>query len=761
MSVDGATCAEAAIITNGETAVVPCKASAGSVVRVGLPGTSTEPLILCEVRLLKTLPSSDPTFTEMAEVRGCSSGNWENEYDGPAACSVTCNRYTYFTVVSGADNNCACSNTCTNQRNGQYKAYHQPSATPEENKTIGTLQFSSKNCAECAASCASHLRCRSYECAPAGKGCRLNYGDPQAVRWESQLFCNKMQYGAPLGVAAATASKSVSQLIPSNMVDGNPSTRWSSGAKAASGTYTWIAFKLSTASTVGRVKVDWETAKASIVSFYGRPEGKTSYTVIRANYQVPFGLKGTNFYFDPVETFKTTHLKMEFVKEHGAGGYGTSIFDVQLFGLPERTRGGQGTTATQTTTTSATTTPTTTTTTTIFKEVWELPCPGRSADGGFMSRKQWEKSQGFVELQTIAIKQKLPGGLDGDFTDGLLLTEGFALYWTFDTDAETVSAALHCNHCAGWMAFGIPNKASGNAMGKMVASHAIIGACSDTGVNIAEYALTQYHISGVNRLSDDEQSLSETSCKKSQEGVTIYFKRPKRSGVFKIPVGEDTGDKLIWAVGESNTVGKHKTLEAIAVAGEGPGKGGVDAAESALLADLQRLETTASMGSLYWPVAAAGNAAVATAAIPTVTKPTANELNDITVEASPASPTFSSTSATTNFATTSSAAADGDGDTEEASGDGSTGSAGAIVGVVVGVVVLVIVVAGLAYVRMRQGSLAVSIWPRTPPQANGQQRAAPTTVNNPLYENNVSSSVGGSSMDVDIDSAVLIINDTM
>lgn len=228
-----------------------------------------------------------------------------------------------------------------------------------------------------------------------------------------------------------------------------------------------------------------------------------------------------------------------------------------------------------------------------------MPCPGRKEDGGWISRADYEATSAFLgrgkpQAGKGGGKLPLPGDLQDDFDHGLLLSEGYVLYYTLDPDTEVVSMALHCDLCEGWMAFGIPNKFKGNSAGSMVASHAIIGTtCDADGLDIAEYELSKYHISGVTKLAEDQQTITDTSCKVDESGKTFFFSRPKRSAAFKIPVEEDTGEKLIWAVGESNTLAKHATNADIAVAGDEQ----ADELAKALLA-LEISQQEASMGSL-------------------------------------------------------------------------------------------------------------------------------------------------------------------
>ena len=246
---------------------------------------------------------------------------------------------------------------------------------------------------------------------------------------------------------------------------------------------------------------------------------------------------------------------------------------------------------------------------------WEQPCPGRASDGTFMPRDDWElaNADALTDLNSgvqLSAREQAFASLESAFDSHLLLTEGYTVFWTLDVDTGIISMALYCTLCKGWLGLGFPMKDKGNANGAMVTSHAIIATeCPGDGPPvIGEYELTQYHISGVNKLAPDQQTLTELSCNVDSTGQTFFFKRSKRTEAFKIPVNEATGEKVIWAVGESTTLAQHRTLADIAIPSAGDEESEKADELSNALKDLELEQQQAGMGSVYWPVPAFLNA---------------------------------------------------------------------------------------------------------------------------------------------------------
>jgi hypothetical protein len=465
----------------------------------------------------------------------------------------------------------------------------------------------------------------------------------------------------PVAIESAQASQECHNSPVGLAIDGKGDTRWSS-CKRAAGTLSYIELTLAVPTAPASINVRFESARPTRVNVYGLAPGESEYRLMAADVPVP----ALDFIYtlDPATTFVLTTLKMESVAETHNGIYGTSIWEVNVYGAqdPETcielacagvgasvtkpcgvhqpagnrrvvcSEAGpptEGTTigevrlfgtpdlpeqATSTSTTTHTSTSTATTATTVFKPAWELPCPGRMPGGGWMSRVDYEASVGIVEAPFSGAKLVLPGGLQDAYDHGLLLSEGYVLYYTLDPDTEAIAMALHCDLCEGWMAFGIPNMFEGNRAGSMVSSHAIIGTtCNADGLDIAEYELSKYHISGVTKLADNLQTLTDTACTVDERGKTFYFTRPKRSAAYKIPVEEDTAERLIWAVGESDVLAKHATKRDVAVAGDER----ADELAAALLA-LEIQQQEASMGSLHWPVPVKAEIQLAAGAISTI-----------------------------------------------------------------------------------------------------------------------------------------------
>ena len=514
--VDNVKCAEDVQIESAATLVIPCKAAAGRVVKIAHTQQTTEPLSICEVRIVIDTPPS---------------------------------------VIKDAPGKCA----------------------------------------DCAVKCDSRVsagsKCGSYECG-AASWCHLNKAGPEVLRWPSQTFCTRLEKGEAISLKSATASKQCDGKHSASMaIDGQASSRWSS-CKTPANTKTWIEVELAKPSVVGWVEVTFETARAYTMNMYGKPVGKTEYKLLAKDVKVP----GTAFRFtlDPATRVSVTHFKMESLTEYNAGLYGTSIFEIKLskFGAlpkPETTQ----TTQAPTTTTAAATT--------AAKVVypWEKPCPGRAKDGSIISMAEYIKLGGVGNTAAGShadkLTDRLPGQLEALFKNGLLLAPGYAFYWTLDETTRNVKAALHCDDCEGWMAVGFPDTAGGNRKGSMVTSHAIIGTCADSAANIHEYKLTQYHVDGVKRLADKQQSLSGTACSVGASGRTLFFERPKWTAAYNIPIGDNTGEKLIWAVGVTNELTQHKTVQGIVIAGEGPDKGEIQASDS-------DRNVAAGMGSAWWPM---------------------------------------------------------------------------------------------------------------------------------------------------------------
>ena len=78
-------------------------------------------------RLAKIKSKTVVNYEEVVGSGGCGGNgeNWLNMYQGPRACSTLCKSKgkMAFTVVTGGDNNCKCSDKCTPENRGDFKGY--------------------------------------------------------------------------------------------------------------------------------------------------------------------------------------------------------------------------------------------------------------------------------------------------------------------------------------------------------------------------------------------------------------------------------------------------------------------------------------------------------------------------------------------------------------------------------------------------------------------------------------------------------------
>lgn len=486
----------------------------------------------------------------------------------------TCSAYSGPSSASNSDSGASAS--CR-------KGFYMDSSIQ---KSRGGGGVSYPNCEACGKACLDEDNCDSYECNPKTNMCQKDMSasfDTTGIA-AGYNVCVKRLIGAQIAFVAATAShNSQGNQAAEKAIDGDMSTRWSSnGRDKATVPLSFIILELSAPAKVGRVNIAWEFAKAKRLSFFGRKVGETEYTPIVENIACE-GFKGNNvwedFHFTSAESFEMTHLKMVSLEE--TTGYGTSPWEIRAYasgGIPDVTS-----------TTTTLTTATTVTTTTIFRQPWDQSCPGRwdgknrQSDDAFWNKDNpnWNKPK----------KVTLPGALEDQYDNAILITDGYAFYYNVDAEKNEFDAALHCNDCPGWMGIGFPDRSAGNSAGNMVTSHAVVATCNPgQPTNVHEYKLSGYHVSSVNKLGT--QSLTETECKVSELGKTVFFKRPKSNAEYTIPAGDPDAGKFIWALGLTDQLAFHGATK-IKVAGEGEVVGVEEDVDTS---------SGAGMGSLYWPV---------------------------------------------------------------------------------------------------------------------------------------------------------------
>ena len=114
-------------------------------------------------------------------------------------------------------------------------------------------------------------------------------------------------------------------MVAANAIDFNDGSRWAS-CKAKDGERNWIALLLTQPTVVGSVDVNFETARAFKVNFYGVATGESEYKLIAAEVDVP----GTEFKYTFAlnATFEMTALKMESITEYVATIWRPRIYSV-------------------------------------------------------------------------------------------------------------------------------------------------------------------------------------------------------------------------------------------------------------------------------------------------------------------------------------------------------------------------------------------------------------------------------------------------
>ena len=146
-----------------------------------------------------------------------------------------------------------------------------------------------------------------------------------------------------------------------------------------------------------------------------------------------------------------------------------------------------------------------------------------------------------ILLHQVAAQSTCPS----DLTQISTISSSETLYYEV---VDGVFCARMESESEGWLGFGI------SPTGLMVPSEAVIG-LPDEGT-VLKYDLTGKSTSAVVPMSDDKQTLMDTSIEQKNGMTTMTFAKIMDEDEYPLVIGDNT---VIYAQGSSNTLGYHKS----------------------------------------------------------------------------------------------------------------------------------------------------------------------------------------------------------